>query len=471
MVNFVLLEVVVAQENQIMKEAILPEIFLENDVYSRMALVESELGEETFKRGSALDQLYRAKFNLINGNIKNAKFYLARIEDDKSQISIIKKRYEATISFIEGDFINSLKILNDKRFYENTWYPQICLLKMIDLMALNDIETIKKEKDGCIAYTAKYSKNDQFWLDTMIKLKTKDEYGVKKNLITDISYTLTDDETSRLWLKTGLYLNKEKDLLDLLSELPESSFQSKRLREIVAFMYMRSNKPGDVKKALSFIDDVDSANAENIKGNINLKNKEFELAFGHFRLALSKKQDSNNSLERAIPLAWILNQWKDGIDMIDKKTSKSIDPRNKKAVRIAFLIRDKKIKDAEKELIFLKSDFKNQPPSEVSIMDSYVSILMGGQDKKYDKRKIEENTEKSCKAFDGISCWISLQISQWDNIGKTIKRDDDIFSDKDITIESLKEKKSIVPLKEQITIDQRDIEELDGEKIKIAPTK
>jgi hypothetical protein len=456
-----------ADETGLSSTANLKEIWFKDDEFANAAAFEAELQNETFERGSDLDSLIRAKYRMIGGDLKLAKFYLNRIDDKKSRVYPIKKRYLAIISFIEGHFEQSLDHLKDKRFFDNTLYPQICLLKLINYMAVNDTESLKREKESCMYYSERTSKNDAYWLDTMIKLKLKDQQGVKRNLITDVDNTLADDEMSKLWLKTGLYLNKEKDLLNLLTILPESSYQSKRLREIIAFMYLRSNAPGDIQKALSFVDDIDSANAENIKGNINLQNKEYELAFGHFRLALQKKQDSNNSLERAIPLAWILNQWKDGLSMLENNTNKGLDTRNKRAVRVAFLIREKKFAEAERELTLLKIDFQNEPPFEVNIMDSYVSLIMGEKDKTYDKRKVEETTEKACRSFDGISCWISLQYIQWENLGKTIKRDEEIFIDKEMTIDSLKEKKVVIQLKETITVDQRDIEELDGSSIQL----
>jgi hypothetical protein len=333
-------------------------------------------------------------------------------------------------------------------------------------MALNDTASINREKKSCAFYTAKYSRNDQFWLDSMIKLKTSDKAGLKKNLLTDVEYTISDDEMSKLWLKTGLYLNKEAELLELINLLPESSYESKKLREIIAFMYLRT---GDSKKALAFVDDIDSANAENIKGNINLSNKEYELAFGHFRLALQKKQDSSNALERAIPLAFILNQWEDGLSMLNNISTRNLDPRNKAAVRIAFLIREKQFLVAQKELTLLKISFQYEPPFEVNIMDTYVNLVLGDKEKGFDRRKVEDSAEKACKAFDGISCWIAMQYIQWENLGKTIKRDEAVFVDKELTVAFLKEKQAVNPLVENISIDQSDIEELDGETIKISP--
>ncbi|MGZ3867856.1 MAG: hypothetical protein ACXVLQ_02070 [Bacteriovorax sp.] len=458
-----------ASEADVLNSARLKEIWFSEDEYNDAAFLEAQLQNEAFERGSDIDSLLRAKFKIIGGDLKMAKFYLGRIDDKKSKLFTIKKRYQAIIAFIEGRFNDSLNDLSDKRFTETSLFSQVCLLRLINFMAVNDIDSIKREKESCMFYTGKTSKNDQFWLDTMIKLKTKDSEGVKKNLLTDVENTLSDDEMSKLWLKTGLYLNKEKDLLNLLSLLPESSYQSKRLREIVAFMYLRSGTPSDKQKALAFVDDIDSANAENIKGNINLQNKEYELAFGHFKLALQKKQDSTNSLERAIPLSWILNQWKDGIEMIDSNTNKNLDPRNVRAIRAAFLIREKRFEEAQKELALLKIDFQNEPPFEVNIMDSYVSLIMSEKEKKFDQRKIEDSAEKACRSFDGINCWISLQFVQWENLGKTIKRDEDIFQDNEMTLDSLKEKKATTPLKETITVDQRDIEELDSEGIKIRP--
>ena len=104
-------------------------------------------------------------------------------------------------------------------------------------------------------------------------------------------------------------------------------------------------------------------------------------------------------------------------------------------------------------------------------MDSYLSLIVGEKEKVFDKRKAESVTELACRAFDGISCWTSMQYIQWENLGKTIKRDEEIFTDKEMTIESLKEKKNIIPLKENITVEQRDIEELDSASIQLLKKK
>ncbi len=444
----------------------LKEIFLDSEDTSIEASYQNSLIKENNQRHVDLFNLQKAKFKLIGGDLKLAEFFLNRISDKETTLMSIKNRYLAIIYFINGRFDNSIEKLNADKSQNKNYIIQNCLLRIINFIAINDIDSIKRERGFCQILTAKYSRNEQFWLDAMIRLKLANTSGLKKLMTTDIQQTLNDDEMSRLWLKTGLYINKEKDILDLISGLSESSYQSKKLREIIGFMYMRS---GEAQKALAFVDDIDSANAENIKGNINLVNKEYELAFGHFRLALQKKQDSTNSLERAIPLAWILNQWNDGLMMLASISSNEGDSRKSAALKIAFLIREKRFLDAQKELTLLKIAFQNEPPYEVNIMDAYVSLMIGENTKIYDKRRVEESTEKSCKAYDGVSCWISLQYLQWENLGKTIKRNDKIISDKTVTIELLKEKQVIEPLAENKSIDQSDIEELDGATILITP--
>lgn len=447
-------------------EGDIKEISLDDDEYSFEVFEENALIKENNQRRIDLYNLQKAKFKIISGDFKTAMFLLNRIDDQNLNLVKIKKRYQAIIHFINGQFYESLKILKDPKLKSEIYYPQTCVLRLLNYMTLNDYEGIEKEKRICMFYTEKYSRNDQFWLDAMLKVKNNDKNAIRVKVLNNPEKFLTDDEMARLWLKTGLYLNKEEDILKLLGALSESNYESKRLRELIAFMYLRR---GDHKKALTFIDDVDSANSENIKGTINLMNKEYELAFGHFRLALQKKQDSANSLERAIPLAWLLNQWDDGLSMLNNISNKNLDPRSKDAVRIAFLIRKREFLLAQKELTLLKIAFYNQPPFEVNIMDTYVNLILGNQESRFDKRKVEESAEKSCKAFDGISCWISLQYVEWENLGKTITRNEAIVDNKEAFISELKVKKEVTPLKESVSIDQADIEELDGETIKINP--
>ena len=222
-----------------------------------------------------MEYLSRAKFKLISGDIGMAEFYLNQINDRLSPVSTVKKRYQATIEFVRGQYKKSNILLTEiqtSNALESTaYYKEICLLKLLNAMALNDTETIKIEAAPCEQRTAKYSKNTQYWLDMMIKLNLKRLKELNSNILIDANAILSENETTKLWLKTGLYLNKEDNILKQLAILDEESYQSKQLRELIGFMYLRK---GEFDKAAAFIDDIDSANAENIKGNISLQKHE-----------------------------------------------------------------------------------------------------------------------------------------------------------------------------------------------------
>lgn len=448
----------------------LSEIILDSDEDQYDFYAQKNLTAEHNQRQRDLYHLQKAKFKLINGDLTQAEFFLNRIDDKKSVLVNVKKRYMAMIYFLNNQFTKSLEMLNHPTVRVANYNKDVCLLRLINYIALNDIENLKREYNMCQVQTSKYSKNNQQWLDNLIDVKLSKDIGVGKNLTKNVELVFLNEDISRLWLKTGLFLNKESEFVKLISKLPANSYQSRQLREIIAFMYFRLKQ---YDKAMSFIDDIDSANAENIKGNIRLVNKEYELAFGHFRLALQKKQDSVNALERAIPLSWMLGQWDDGLKMLDNISHSKVDKKNKDALKVAFLIRKDDLLSAQKELRALKKKFDDNAPFEINLMESYVNLILEKDVLRSslveEKRKTEEAIEKSCRSFDGISCWLAMQYLEYDNLSKTLQRKDTITSENSLSIDDLKKSVAIVPLDEEATIDQSDVEELDGKQIKITP--
>lgn len=419
-----------------------------------------------------LTNLKKAKFKMINGDIGKADFYLNRLDDKTTKFLAIKKRYQAITAFLQEDFERSLENLNHPLVNNALKIENICLLRLLNLIALNKTEQLIKEGNSCRFATSKYSKNDQYWLQAMIGIKSRPANFTKIYKAEHLPAIFTSNDAGRIWLKTGLYLSHENDVIKLISSLDEDAYKSRQIREVISFIYSRLH---DNKKALAFIDDIDSPNAENIKGNIRLRNKEYELAFGHFKLALNKKEDSQNAIERALPLSWILGQWKDGLDLLQKIKSYAGNEKNIDALKIAFLIRDNKLKEAQKELNILFAKFKDNAPFEVHLMNSYVNLILEKDFDRFvlreERRKIEDSIENSCMAYDALSCWLALQYLQWDNFGKTIHRNEAIYaSDDTLTIDSLKQAVAVEPLDEDVTIDQKDVEELDGSLIKILPS-
>lgn len=425
---------------------------VENQIEEVMQSLEGNIRQEDIRA------LKNAKLTLINGNIKEAKFHLNRINESRSQLGSIKKRYQALIAFIENDYAQAANALRDLKNLRGGDSKQLCLLSLIALMGKNDKDALLAEESNCTRDQENFSPNELFWLNSMLNLFKKNKAALDRDLKYNAERILTNEEIAKLWLKINLYLNREKETLEVISKLPEGAYSSYKVRELIAFMYLREN---NFERAMAFIEDVDSVNAENIKGNIRVFDKAYELAFGHFKLALQKKADSVNALEKGIPLSWILGQWKDGVDMLKNVSASQIaDRRTKEALEAAFHIRLNNLTSARNQLTILRNDFQNQPPSEVLIMETFLAL------KETNKKEIEDSSEVSCKAFDGMSCYLAAQTINWHNLGLIMKEDAAIMEQETVNYEKLKaeplpdaSKNKII---EEVFIDQRDIEELDS---------
>ena len=76
-------------------------------------------------------------------------------------------------------------------------------------------------------------------------------------------------------------------------------------------------------------------------------------------------------------------------------------------------------------------------------------------------------SDRACKKFDGLNCWIQGQLLIWENISKTSLRDEFIKGDNKFFIDDLKIKVVTTQIKEEVLIDQYDIEELDSKMISV----
>lgn len=404
--------------------------------------------------------LLQAKQFLINGNIKWAKYFLNKINTNESSLNLVAERYRAWIAFIEGDYERTLEILDRPHFRAVENFKEICLLKVLTGMIKEYDKNLENEISYCSTITASHSTNEQYWFNNLISLKKKDFKNIKGMRLEDIQYILSDPQMVRIWMKTGIYLNREGLIQRHLVDIPSSVYRSKRTRELIGFFHYRMVtliRPKTLSKILRPPMQKISV------GTSNLKEKKYELAFGHFKLALAKKANSLNALERAIPLAWVLEQWRDGLELIGRLVNESINPRKKDALESVFHIRMDNYALAERKLRVLDSEYQGQPPLEVGIMRSYVAL------RRNDPTTLYLTSKNACRRFDGLNCWLLHQQIIWENIGKTIERDDTILGERTFEISALKEGQEITPIMENVYIDQKDIEELDSQLIKVNP--
>ncbi|MCR9205893.1 MAG: hypothetical protein NXH75_15020, partial [Halobacteriovoraceae bacterium] len=342
--------------------------------YTRREMDSYNIQRQYEQKNSAIFALQQAKRGIINGDLALAKFFLNKISDRRSTLVPVKKRYLSIIKFIEGKYRESYDLVKGSDFNSYSQYREICLLRIINLIALDDPQALKSEVAGCQNLTIEYSNTEQFWLNQMARIKENNQALLKGNLIENLRNVLNSTEFTEIWMKMALFLNKEDVILKYVGQLPSSAFRSKIIRELIGFAHYRA---GNIKQALEFIEDIESPNADNIRGNINLEQKKYELAFGHFKLALKKKQNSQNALERGIPLSYILGQWDEGISMLKRLVGVNLNLKRKSTLETLFHIRKKDFKKARSNLLYLEQKYTRNFPREVNLMDSYISLMEG----------------------------------------------------------------------------------------------
>jgi len=404
------------------------------------------------------DNLASIKYQLINGNLEKAKLMLLQAKYTEDFSRVVQYRYLSIIHFIEGDYKKSLEYLTKKEMYNIGFSKRICLLRTLNFLILNKVSEGRSEWNNCIDSTLTDSPSSHLWMSTLVKLKMNDEPN-----ITDIPFKKINIENEqgnflRLFLKLALYLNKEEVILDRIALLNDTVFEDPEIRELMGMLYYRSKK---IVNSYRFIEDLNSPNAENIKGNIYLTQKKYELAYGQFKLALNKKLNSQNSLERIIPVAWLLKQWDDGVSYIDQLETEPRDLYNKLTARAAFLTQSNRFKEAKDTLNQIVIGSKNSQSPEVNQLYSYTAIMLK------DNTDAETYSDKACKNLDGLNCWLQFHLSIWENFALTIHRDEKIINEKDDLLAKYSAGFEKEPLKEDLYINQKDIEELDNKRIKL----
>lgn len=404
-----------------------------------------------------LTLLKLAKFNLVNGELENAKLFLNKMENS-IELKGIKNRYLATIAFIEGDYKTSDKILRTSDFDGPAANTQVCILKVLNSLALENLKQLDDDFKTCKELTFNYSKNRHLWMEYVVNLKLSKKNPFTTDSPDTLKWIFQDIELTRIWLKKNIFFNTEKKSIDYLPSFPASTFRRKDIRELIGLSYFRI---GDQQNALKFIEDLETPTAENIKGNIELSNKKYELAYGHFQLALKYKDNSKNALERLIPLSWILEKWQDGLKFLKKEIGPNTDQSKKLALETAFLIQEEKLNPAQENLKILNSRYRGSVPKEVLRMDTYVSLMLS------QTKELKNNSSLACKKFDGLNCWIFLQMFVWEDLGILLQNDESTTTDPTLTLDYLKSEQPVEPLVENELIDQTLVEELDSAMVQI----
>jgi hypothetical protein len=403
--------------------------------------------------------LKKVKFYLLNGETNLAQVHLRKLSYTHTKLRPVIFRYLGMLSFIEGKFQKSYEYLSIKDLQSLPHYAKICTLKVLNQVVLNKVRTLEDEWARCqLENYAHFNSGSFIWIETLVRMKLKPMIGLTKIPFKGIKLTSLTNYELKIFLKLALYLNQEKLIEPQLSELDQMQLEDTEVRDLMGHLFFRL---GSLAKSYRFIEDLNSPNAENIKGNLYILRNKFELAYAQFKLALEAKQNSQNAMERILPLAWILGDWEEGAKIAERVIASPQTQIKKMTLVSAFYTQKGDYDKAKEVLDSIASRSRKGAEIDVTQLHSFVGLM---QNKPHVIRK---QAALSCAQYDMVNCWLSFQMDQWDSFPLTIRRPEQIAVKKEwekLTQEDLNQ-----PIIETVYVNQLDIEELDDKLIQLIP--
>lgn len=422
------------------------------DVEELNSVLFSELKEQNA-------DLKKVKFYLINGEIRLAKVHLGKLTYLNTKLKPIIYRYLAILNFMTSDFDKVNEYLMLPELQNLPHYAKVCTLKVLSEIVLDKLNDLEDDWTRCqVENPGNFREKNLIWLDTLVQLKLNPKRGVTKIPFKRLKIASLDNDELKVMLKLALYLNQEKLVVEQLPELAVEQLQDTEIRELAGQIFFRM---GYLARSYRFVEDLKSPNSENIKGNLYLLRNKFELAYAQFKLALEQKQNSQNAMERLLPLAWLLGDWEGGTKYSEMVIASPQTKINKMTLNAAFLMQKGDYEQADRVLAGIAEKSRRGTEIEVTQLASFTALMQNKPD------MVRKQANMSCEQYDLVNCWLLFQLGQWDAFPLTIRRDEKLTEKRDW--EKLVKEEFNQPLKETVYVNQIDIEEMDDKLIQLIP--
>jgi tetratricopeptide (TPR) repeat protein len=403
--------------------------------------------------------LKRVKYYLVNGEIKLASVYLSKMAHENTKLRPVIYRYLAVLAFIEGNFKRSYDVLKGPELSSSAHFSKVCLLRIMNQIVLNITHDLEDLWSRCrVEAQGHFVEPNLPWIEALVKIKLAPLKGVTKTPFRAARLESMQNEELKVFLKLAIFLNQEHEMLDQLPLLSSSQLQDQEVRELVGHVFFRSGK---LAQAYKYIEDLRSPNAENIKGNLYILRNKYEIAYAQFKLALEQKHNSQNAIERLLPLAWVLGDWEGGAKYAELLLASAKTITNKLTLSAAFKVQKGSFEEAVRILNTITQKSPRGAELDVTQLYSFSALM---QNKVPEARRF---ANASCALMDLTNCWLLYQLYQWDAFPIMVRRDDKITHKSEW--EKLTKEDINTPLKEQIYVNQVDIEELDDKLIQLVP--
>ena len=404
------------------------------------------------------EDLKKIKYLILNGQTRLAKNLLTNISFTDSKLRSTINRYLAILSFIDEDYQQTYDYLSIKELQNFPEFGKICVLKTLTEVVLNKLNSLGDTWSKCKINNARYLDEDHLiWPEMIVEFKLNPKGGMTQIPFKQYRLNLLSNEDTKIILKIALYLNQEDLVINQLPELTIPQLRDQEIRELAGQIFF---KKGYLQKSYNFIEDLNSPNSENIKGNLHLLRGQFEDAYRQFKLALKQRPNSQNALERLLPLAWVLGDWEYATNYAHELQSTSESLVNKLTLLSAFSIQKSEYQKSDQYVKKIIATSQKGERLEISQIASFTALMQNE-----DKERIKRHSRLSCEQNDLINCWMLFQLSQWEDFSSTIKKDEEVVIKKEW--ELLIKDQINAPLQEKIFINQKDIEELDDKLINL----
>ncbi len=426
---------------------------------------DNELAYNTISRSSVkiynqISKLQKIKLLILNGEIDKAEILLNNSGTEENFNKKIQLRYMAMIKFIQGNYKEVITGLNEPEMLNIDTLPSTCLLKTLSYAILNKTKLLSKFWKVCRESSISYSDTSLTWMQVIVDLKTSKNRNYVQDLMSQVNIDNTDKEFLRIYLKLALYLNSEDKIIERFKFFGKQPLEDEITRELIGFNYFRN---GQLVKAEQLLRGIKSSNAETFRGNIYLYQKKYNLAYAQYKLALQMKGNSQNALERLLPLSWKLKQWNDSLSYVQKIETTSNNETENNTLLAATLTMMKKHKTAEKILQRIRILANKGEPIEVS------QLLALNQMELAKTEEIEEYVYDSCAGQDGLNCWYLIASSTWKSLTENLTNEVPIHAKTTDLIDKYTSKVFDDPIIEEIFVSQKNIEEMDNSLINLVP--
>ncbi len=422
------------------------------DVKELNKILFSDVGEQR-------EELKKVKLYLINGEVRLAMLYLNKMTYTQTKLRPLIYRYLAILNFTQNNFQKTHEFLTKKELQVMPHFSKICTLQVLAEIILKKNDQLEKNWSRCQLENAQEFKDrNLIWMDTLVGLRLHPRDNITRIPFKGLSLQSLHLAELKVMLRLILYLNQEKLVLEQIRDLTVDQLQDIEVRELVGQIFFRTQ---GLAKSYQFVEDLKSPNAENIKGNLYLLRQKYELAYSQFKLALEQKQNSQNAMERLLPLAWLLGDWENGSKYAEQVMASPQSQIHKLALVSAFLMQKGDYDKASAVLKRIAELSRKGSELEVSQLASFTALMQNQPE------TVRKQANVSCAQYDLINCWVLYQIEQWDAFALTIRREDKLPEKREW--EKLIKDDPKPPMQETVFINQLDIEEMDDKLIHLIP--